>query len=85
LAPSFFKLTSIFFFFKKPNPNKINPFYTAFTHQSCGGLGLGATSGCLISEELAWACSGVSTAMGWLCHEAAPELFLYFYLFIYII
>ncbi len=28
-----------------------------------GGLGLGVMDGCLIAEELAWGCSGISTAM----------------------
>jgi acyl-CoA dehydrogenase len=28
-----------------------------------GGLGLGVTEGSIISEELAWGCSGISTAL----------------------
>ncbi len=28
-----------------------------------GGLGLGVMDGCIIAEELAWGCSGISTAM----------------------
>ena len=28
-----------------------------------GGLGLGATESCLITEEIAYACTGIQTAM----------------------
>ncbi|XP_049731575.1 medium-chain specific acyl-CoA dehydrogenase, mitochondrial isoform X4 [Elephas maximus indicus] len=31
--------------------------------ESCGGLELGAFSGCLIAEELAYACTGIQTAI----------------------
>ena len=31
--------------------------------ESCGGLGLGTLDGCLISEEIAWGCTGIGTAM----------------------
>lgn len=31
--------------------------------ESCGGLGLGTLDGCLISEEMAWGCTGIGTAM----------------------
>ena len=31
--------------------------------EDCGGLGLGTLDGCLISEEIAWGCTGIGTAM----------------------
>ncbi|MGE4233703.1 MAG: acyl-CoA dehydrogenase family protein [Bacteriovoracia bacterium] len=31
--------------------------------ESCGGLGLGVLDGCIITEELAYGCTGIATAM----------------------
>jgi acyl-CoA dehydrogenase len=31
--------------------------------EDCGGLGLGTLDGCIISEEIAWGCTGIGTAM----------------------
>jgi len=31
--------------------------------EDCGGMGLGALDGCIISEEIAWGCTGIGTAM----------------------
>ncbi len=31
--------------------------------EDCGGMGLAALDGCVISEEIAWGCTGIGTAM----------------------
>ncbi|RMG61168.1 MAG: acyl-CoA dehydrogenase [Deltaproteobacteria bacterium] len=36
---------------------------TEFIPEEYGGLGLGSLDTCIISEELAWGCSGISTSM----------------------
>ncbi len=40
----------------------------------CGGLGLGVLEGCIITEELAYGCSGISTAMEANTLAAAPVM-----------
>jgi acyl-CoA dehydrogenase len=42
--------------------------------QEYGGLGLGVLEGCVITEELAWACTGISTAMEANTLAAAPVI-----------
>ena len=39
-----------------------------------GGLGLGSFDGCLIEEEMAWGCTGISTAMGANALAQAPVI-----------
>ena len=40
--------------------------------QDCGGLGLGVLEGCIITEELAYGCTGIATAMEANTLAAAP-------------
>ena len=42
--------------------------------ESCGGLNLGTLDGCIITEELAWACSGMGTAIEANALAAAPVI-----------
>lgn len=42
--------------------------------ESCGGFGLGAVEACIISEEIAWGCTGIGTAMEANQLAAAPVI-----------
>jgi acyl-CoA dehydrogenase len=42
--------------------------------QDCGGLGLGVLEGCIITEELAYGCTGIATAMEANALAAAPVI-----------
>ena len=42
--------------------------------QECGGLGLGVLEGCIITEELAYGCTGIATAMEANALAAAPVI-----------
>jgi len=39
-----------------------------------GGMGLGVLDGCIITEELAWGCTGIATAMEANALAAAPVI-----------
>ncbi len=42
--------------------------------ESCGGMGLGVLEGCIITEELAYGCTGIATAMEANTLAAAPVI-----------